>query len=142
MYGPLTYTATKEFIKKYGIGVANSIKGTGLYFPAVIAQSALESGYGKSIPEGSNNFGGIKYNPNIHSGYIVADTTEFVNGKKVKIVNESGSLGDGIAWLSYVDLFQKKHKCILDYYTPNKELFQSEYPNINFFRLYFLFSYS
>jgi autotransporter strand-loop-strand O-heptosyltransferase len=53
--------------------------------------------------------------------------------KKVKIVNESGSLGDGIAWLSYVDLFQKKHKCILDYYTPNKELFQSEYPNINFF---------
>jgi len=56
-----------------------------------------------------------------------------LNGKKVKIVNESGSLGDGIAWLSYVDLFQKKHKCILDYYTPNKELFQSEYPNINFF---------
>ena len=56
-----------------------------------------------------------------------------LNGKKVKIVNESGSLGDGIAWLPYVDLFQKKHKCILDYYTPNKELFQSEYPNINFF---------
>jgi autotransporter strand-loop-strand O-heptosyltransferase len=56
-----------------------------------------------------------------------------LNGKKVKIVNESGSLGDGIAWLPYVDLFQKKHKCILDYYTPNKELFQSEYSNINFF---------
>lgn len=56
-----------------------------------------------------------------------------LNGKRVKIVNESGALGDGIAWISSIDSFQKKHKCIVDYYSPIKELFQSEYPNINFF---------
>lgn len=96
MYGPLTYTATKEFIKKYGIGVANSIKGTGLYFPAVIAQSALESGYGKSIPEGSNNFGGIKYNPSLAGvvGYVSADTTEVVKGKKVNIKQKFSKFKD------------------------------------------------
>lgn len=86
MYGLATYNATKNFIKTYGVGVANSIKGTGLFFPAVIAQSALESGYGKSIPTGSNNFGGIKYNASLPGviGYITQDTTEYKNGKKVK----------------------------------------------------------
>jgi autotransporter strand-loop-strand O-heptosyltransferase len=56
-----------------------------------------------------------------------------LTGKRVKIVNESGALGDCIAWLPYVDLFQKKHKCIVDFYSPLKELFCTEYPNINFF---------
>jgi autotransporter strand-loop-strand O-heptosyltransferase len=56
-----------------------------------------------------------------------------LNGKRVKIVNESGALGDGIAWIPCVDEFQKKHNCIVDYYSPLKELFQSEYENINFY---------
>ena len=55
-----------------------------------------------------------------------------LTGKRVKIINESGALGDCIAWLPYVDLFQKKHKCIVDFYSPLKELFCTEYPNINF----------
>ncbi len=55
-----------------------------------------------------------------------------LKGKRVKIVNESGALGDCIAWFPIVDLFQKKHKCIVDFYSPLKELFQSDYPNINF----------
>ena len=86
MYGVGTYNATKKFIQLYGIGVASAIKGTNLFFPAVMAQSALESGYGKYIPEGSNNFGGIKYNSSIPGviGYIIQDTTEVVKGKKVK----------------------------------------------------------
>lgn len=85
MYGLGTYNATKTFIKNYGVGVANAIKGTGLFFPSVIAQSALESGYGKSIPTGSNNFGGIKYNPSLPGviGYVTEDTTEYKNGKKI-----------------------------------------------------------
>jgi flagellum-specific peptidoglycan hydrolase FlgJ len=86
MYGIATYNATKKFIQLYGIGVASAIKGTNLFFPAVMAQSALESGYGKYIPEGSNNFAGIKYNPSLPGvvGYVLQDTTEFVKGKKVK----------------------------------------------------------
>jgi flagellum-specific peptidoglycan hydrolase FlgJ len=96
MYGPATYLATRDFIKKYGIGVANSIKGTGLYFPAIMAQSALESGYGKSIPEGSNNFGGIKYNPSLDGviGYVSADTTEYKNGKPYKTVQKFSKFKD------------------------------------------------
>ena len=55
-----------------------------------------------------------------------------LKGKRVKIVNESGALGDCIAWFPCVDLFQKKHQCIVDFYSPLKELFHAEYPNINF----------
>jgi flagellum-specific peptidoglycan hydrolase FlgJ len=78
-------TKVRYFVAKYGEGIARAIKGTNLFFPAVVAQSITESGYGRSeLTSKANNFGGIKYNPNIHSGYIVADTTEFVNGKKIK----------------------------------------------------------
>lgn len=76
----------RYFIYKYGKGVAASIKGTGLFFPAVMAQSIYESNYGKSIPLGSNNFAGIKYNPNIHfSGYVSVMTTEYVKGVAFKV---------------------------------------------------------
>lgn len=75
----------RYFIYKYGKGVAASIKGTGLFFPAVMAQSIYESNYGKSIPVGSNNFAGIKYNPNIHSGYVSVMTTEYIKGVPFKI---------------------------------------------------------
>ena len=50
MYSPFLYNRVKEFVKKYGDGIVKSIKGTGLFFPAVIGQSALESGYGEKIP--------------------------------------------------------------------------------------------
>jgi flagellum-specific peptidoglycan hydrolase FlgJ len=85
MYGLGVYNASKDFIKKYGVGVADAIKGTNLFFPTVMAQSALESGYGKNIPEGSNNFGGIKYNSSLPGvvGYITQDTSEYKNGKKI-----------------------------------------------------------
>lgn len=52
--------------------------------------------------------------------------------KRVCIINESPSLGDLIAWMPYVEEFRKKHDCLLDFYTPNKELFASECPLINF----------
>ena len=68
---------------------------------------------------------------------LIQDFNLDLSNKNVKIVNESPSLGDGIAWVAYVDLFQKKHNCILDYYTPNKDLFESEYPNINFYNYNF-----
>lgn len=53
--------------------------------------------------------------------------------KLVKIINESSSLGDTIAWMSAVDEFQKLHNCKVDYYTCKKDLFSSEYKNINFY---------
>jgi flagellum-specific peptidoglycan hydrolase FlgJ len=96
MYGLATYNATKNFIKTYGVGIANAIKGTGLFFPAVVAQSSYESGYGKSIPTGSNNFGGIKYNASLPGvvGYVTADTTEYKNGKKVNTTEKFSKFKD------------------------------------------------
>jgi flagellum-specific peptidoglycan hydrolase FlgJ len=84
MYGKATYNRIKEFTDKYGFGIAKAIANTGLYFPAVVGQSAYESGYGERIPPNSNNFGGIKYNPNLSGvvGYVESDTTEYINGRK------------------------------------------------------------
>jgi autotransporter strand-loop-strand O-heptosyltransferase len=56
-----------------------------------------------------------------------------LSGKRVKIINESGSLGDCIAWMSAIDSFQKQNNCKVDYYTNRKNLFEKEYSNINFF---------
>jgi autotransporter strand-loop-strand O-heptosyltransferase len=52
---------------------------------------------------------------------------------RVKIINESPSLGDYISWISYIDKFQKEHGCIVDFFTPNKNLFKTSYKNLNFY---------
>jgi flagellum-specific peptidoglycan hydrolase FlgJ len=86
MYSLAVKNRTKKFVDTYGRGVALAIRGTGLFFPTVIAQKALESGWGESeLTKTANNFGGIKYNPNLAGviGSITRDTTEFVGGKRV-----------------------------------------------------------
>ena len=86
MYSIATRNATRKFIDEYGKGIAQAIKGTNLFFPVVVAQKALESGYGKSgLTKEANNFGGIKYNPNLSGvvGYITKDTAEYVKGRKM-----------------------------------------------------------
>ena len=86
-------TKVRYFVDKYGVPFINAVKGTGLFLSGIIAQSIYESGYGRNLPtdkktgEISNNFAGIKYNPNIHEGYVVTDTTEVVKGKKVPVAN-------------------------------------------------------
>jgi autotransporter strand-loop-strand O-heptosyltransferase len=51
----------------------------------------------------------------------------------VHIINESSSLGDNIAWMSSIEEFQKKHDCKINLYTNKKQLFEKEYPSINFY---------
>lgn len=96
MYGIATYNATKNFIKQYGDGIAKAIKGTGIFFSVAVGQKAYESGYGKRIPQNSNNFGGIKYNANLPGviGYVLADTTEYVKGKKVNVKQKFSKFKD------------------------------------------------
>jgi flagellum-specific peptidoglycan hydrolase FlgJ len=96
MYSPFLYSRVKTFVDLYGKGIKNAILGTGLYFPAVTAQSILESGYGDKIPPNSNNFAGIKYNPNLEgvTGYVLGDTLEIVNGKKVKVLGKFSKFKD------------------------------------------------
>jgi flagellum-specific peptidoglycan hydrolase FlgJ len=99
-------TKVRYFVAKYGEGIARAIKGTNLFFPAVVAQSITESGYGRSeLTSKANNFGGIKYNPNIHSGYILADTTEFIKGKKVNVKEKFAKFSDvAQGFKSHVDV--------------------------------------
>ena len=53
--------------------------------------------------------------------------------KKIKIINESGSLGDFLAWTPVVDRYAKEKNVIVDYYTPHKELLKDSYYFINFY---------
>ena len=79
---------TRAFIDKYGDGIVKAIKGTGLFFPTVVAQKCLESGYGESsLSVNDYNFGGIKYNPNLPGviGYVLKDTMEYKGGRKVAV---------------------------------------------------------
>ena len=96
MYSKAVMQRIKEFIDKFGSGIAKSIVDTGLYFPAVVAQSAYESGYGDRIPKDSFNFGGIKYNPSLAGviGKVTMDTTEFIKGKKVIVKQDFSKFKD------------------------------------------------
>ena len=86
-------TKVRYFVSKYGEAFIEAVKGTGLFLSGIIAQSIFESGYGRNLPTdkktgaNSNNFAGIKYNPNIHKAYVVADTSNVVKGKKVPDYN-------------------------------------------------------
>lgn len=63
-------TKVRYFVDKFGATFIKAIKGTGLFLSGVIAQSILESGYGRSNQSvNANNFAGVKYNKNIHSAY-------------------------------------------------------------------------
>lgn len=69
---------------------------------------------------------------------IVSDDDEIfehiydATNKRVLISFESSSLGDTIAWIPYVEEFRKKHNCHMIVSTFQNELFQSQYPDIEF----------
>lgn len=62
----------------------------------------------------------------VNSNYTLQDNS-------INIVNESGSLGDSIAWIPVVNEFAIKKRSKVNLYTPYKELFEKEYPMINFY---------
>jgi len=64
----------------------------------------------------------------IDKGYMLAYRNDIY-----EIVNESSSLGDAIAWTGIVDSFQKQKQQQVNFYTPFKDLFESQYKNINFY---------
>lgn len=55
-----------------------------------------------------------------------------LKNKNVRISIDSEALGDSIAWIAQVDKFQRAHKCNVYVHCPFKDLFKSEYPNLNF----------
>lgn len=59
-------------------------------------------------------------------GFIYAE-------KRIDIINESGSLGDFLAWTPVVSRYAKEKNIKVNFYTPYKNVLQKSYPNINFF---------
>lgn len=55
-----------------------------------------------------------------------------LENKRTLICFESKSLGDNLAWIPYVEKFRIKNKCKVVCSTFNNDLFEKEYPNIEF----------
>ena len=65
------------------------------------------------------------------------DTQTFdfdLTNKNVLIKFESGSLGDSIAWIPYVEEFRKKHECIMYCSTFQNHLFDKVYKDVIFLK--------
>lgn len=68
-------TKVRYFLAKFGVLFAKEVKGTGLFLSAVIPMSMTESFYGRSnIFMNGNNFGGVRYNKNIHPDFYQSST--------------------------------------------------------------------
>jgi len=65
--------------------------------------------------------------------YISENFNYIAPNNSINITNESGSLGDSIAWIPIVNEFAIQKRSKVNLYTPNKELFINEYPMINFY---------
>lgn len=52
--------------------------------------------------------------------------------KTINIVNESGSLGDFIAWTPIVARYAKEKNVQINYFTPYKNILEKSYPELNF----------
>ncbi len=63
---------------------------------------------------------------------VIYDKTLELKNKRVYISFDSKSLGDSIAWIPYVLEFKKKHECNVIVSTFWNNLFEKEYPEIEF----------
>jgi flagellum-specific peptidoglycan hydrolase FlgJ len=72
----------KEFLEKYEAGAIEASRKSGISKDLLLAQVALETGWGKHAP--GNNFGGIKAGKSWKGKKQELLTTEYENGKHVK----------------------------------------------------------
>jgi len=63
---------------------------------------------------------------------IVYETKYDAKGRRVYIALDSKSIGDTMAWFQYADEFRKKHDCKLICSTFWNDLFEAQYPEIEF----------
>lgn len=70
-------------------------------------------------------------NGKLYPYFSIEDDFNF--DKEINIINESGSLGDTIAWVPVVNEFALKENKKINFFTPFKNFFEKEYPAINFF---------
>jgi autotransporter strand-loop-strand O-heptosyltransferase len=57
-----------------------------------------------------------------------------LENQKVYVALDSKSLGDSLAWIPYVEEFRKVHNCKMVVSTFMNEMFENQYPNIEFIK--------
>jgi flagellar protein FlgJ len=78
---PLDDATKQKFIEKMRPQAEAAARELGVEPRAILAQAALETGWGRSLPaDASNNFFGIKANPAWRGAAVAADTQEYSGG--------------------------------------------------------------
>jgi flagellar rod assembly protein/muramidase FlgJ len=79
-------TSQTDFIRRLRNAIVNASAGTGLYPSVVMAQAALETGWGKSqLSSVYNNLFGIKADKSWKGPVVEMPTREVINGQNVVI---------------------------------------------------------
>ena len=128
-----------KFYVNFIDGASLEIKGNGdrEYYVEFIDLDVNECIYSVFIKEGSWARTSRKWWTNwlirvTENNTVVFEHKYDANNKNVLISLESSALGDTVAWIPYAEEFRKKWNCNVYFSTFHNNLFESEYPNINF----------
>lgn len=110
-----------EFVKAYYPYAKETERKTGISAKAILAQAALESGWGKAAP--GNMFFGVKDTDGINGNEQLITTTEYSRRADLKfpvIISITPVVRNGQKWFKYVvkDYFRKYHtpeECFTDH---------------------------
>lgn len=138
MYNNLKYNNhiyKNRFIISYLDGVKLTVKGFDkkTYNVKFIDKDVNEVVYETNIKNGSWSQPNKKYYVNWK--IVINDEIEYdlnLQDKKVLITFESSALGDNIAWIPYIEEFRKQHNCLTTVSTFHNNLYEKNYPNIEF----------
>lgn len=100
----------KDFVNKYINYAKESEKKTGINYKAILAQAALESGWGESAP--GNMFFGVKDTDGINGNEQLLTTTEYSKNPNLKfpvIISITNIIKNNIKMFKYTikDYFRK-----------------------------------
>lgn len=83
------FESAEDFIKSVGGAIKDAVNGTPFHPVAILAQAALETGWGKHVPQGeqgsSHNLFGIKADARWSGPSVELNTQEFLQGRMVTI---------------------------------------------------------
>ena len=114
------------FLNKFGNAFAVACLGTGLFPSVKLAQAAIESGWGKSVP--GNNLFGIKasgsHTPYWNGDYVTAGTTEYHDGSYVpqnSRFRKYATVGDSVKDHTYFLQQYKRYAKVFTAQTPEEQ---------------------
>ena len=101
---------TKDFVKKYHGFALQTQDKTGISATFILAQAALESGWGKHAP--GNMFFGVKDTDGVNGNEQLLTTTEYLKTDKAKfpvVLSIEKVVRNGVQWFKYRvrDYFRK-----------------------------------